>query len=152
LQVPAEDKLAVLGQLLADHPGRSLVFARTKRGAERLARKLVRDGFAATMIHGDRSQSQRTAAMHGFQQGRFNVLVATDVASRGIHVDNVTHVINYDMPNMAEDFVHRVGRTGRAGQSGIASTFVTSQELAELHQLERALDLRMERLRVRRAM
>jgi superfamily II DNA/RNA helicase len=74
------------------------------------------------------------------------------VASRGIHVDNVTHVINYDMPNMAEDFVHRVGRTGRAGQSGIASTFVTSQELGELQQLERALDLRMERLRVRRAM
>jgi ATP-dependent RNA helicase RhlE len=150
LQVPREDKLAVLQHLLTAKPGRSLVFARTKRGAERLAKRLASDGFTATTIHGDRSQSQRTAALSGFQQGRFNVLVATDIAARGIHIDNVAHVINYDMPAMAEDFVHRVGRTGRAGECGVASTFVTSDEMGELQQLERTLDLRMQRLRVRR--
>jgi ATP-dependent RNA helicase RhlE len=150
LQVPAEDKMAVLQHLLTAKPGRSLVFARTKRGAERLAKRLAHGGFAATTIHGDRSQSQRTAALSGFQQGRFNVLVATDIAARGIHIDNVAHVINYDLPAMAEDFVHRVGRTGRAGECGVASTFVTNDEIGELQQLERALDLRMQRLRVRR--
>ena len=142
--------MAVLQHLLSKEPGRSLVFARTKRGAERVAKRLVREGFAAAMIHGDRSQSQRTAAMIGFQQGRFKVLVATDVASRGIHVDHVAHVINYDLPQVAEDFVHRVGRTGRAGELGIASTFVTHDEVGDLQQLERTLDLRMQRLRVRR--
>ena len=95
--------------------GRCLVFSRTKRGAERIAKSLVRQGINAAMIHGDRSQSQRTAALAGFQQGRYRVLVATDVASRGIHVQDIAHVINYDLPEMAENFIHRVGRTGRAG-------------------------------------
>jgi len=99
-----------------------LVFARTKQGTERLAKHLVRDGFAAAMIHGDRTQSQRTGALSGFENGKFQVLVATDVASRGIHVNNVAHVINYDLPQIPEDFIHRVGRTGRMGSSGRAST------------------------------
>jgi len=98
------------------------------------------------MIHGDRSQSQRNAALAGFQQGRFQVLVATDVASRGIHVDDVAHVINYDMPQIPEDFVHRVGRTARAGQTGRASVlFTAGSEAADLQTLERTLGIRIER-------
>lgn len=94
---------------------RPLVFARTKRGTQRLTKELVRDGFNVTMIHGDRSQAQRNGALSGFQQARFQVLVATDIASRGLHVDDVTHVINYDLPKMAEDFIHRVGAPDEPG-------------------------------------
>jgi len=100
------------------------------------------------MIHGDRSQSQRTAALAGFQQGRIRVLVATDLASRGIHVQDIAHVINYDLPDLAENFIHRVGRTGRAGETGVASTLFLSSQRTELFQLERTLGLRIERLRV----
>lgn len=149
-QLAQEDKVGVLQQLLARESGRCLVFTRTKRGTERLAKRLAASGFAATMIHGNRSQSQRTAAMHGFQQGRFNVLVATDVASRGIHVDSIAHVINFDLPEIAEDFVHRVGRTGRAGEHGVASTFITRDQVRDLQHLERTLNVHMERMRVRR--
>jgi ATP-dependent RNA helicase RhlE len=131
--------------LLYAEKGQTLIFTRTKRGAERLAKELVRDGFAATMIHGDRSQSQRNGALSGFQEGRFQVLVATDIASRGLHVDEVAHVINYDLPKMAEDFIHRVGRTGRAGLEGRASSLVAGAEVMELRQIERALKLRIER-------
>jgi len=141
---PAE-KLDALRQLLYAEKGQTLIFARTKRGAERLAKELVRDGFNASMIHGDRSQSQRNAALMGFQEGRYQVLVATDVASRGLHVDDVAHVINYDLPKMAEDFIHRVGRTGRAGLQGQASTLVAGAEVMELRQIERALKLKIER-------
>ena len=141
---PAE-KLDVLRQLLYAEKGQTLIFTRTKRGTERLARELMRDGFAAAMIHGDRSQSQRNGALSGFQEGRFQVLVATDVASRGLHVDDVAHVINYDVPKMAEDFIHRVGRTGRAGLLGRASTLAAGAEVLELRQIERTLKLKMER-------
>ena len=99
------------------------------------------------MIHGDRSQSQRTAALTGFQQGRFRVLVATDVAARGIHVEDIAHVINYDLPEIAENFIHRVGRTGRAGRRGLASTLITPDQRTELFQLERTLGVRIEKLR-----
>ncbi|MGH9375881.1 MAG: helicase-related protein, partial [Terriglobia bacterium] len=98
-------------------------------------------------IHGDRSQSKRTAALTGFQQGRYRVLVATDLASRGIHVQDIAHVINYDLPEVAESFIHRVGRTGRAGKRGIASTLFAKDQLQDLHQLERSLGIRMERMR-----
>ncbi len=108
---PAE-KPDVLRQLLYAEKGQTLIFARTKRGTERLAKELVREGFSAAMIHGDRSQSQRNAALSGFQEGRFQVLVATDVAARGLHIDDVAHVVNYDLPKMAEDFIHRVGTDG----------------------------------------
>jgi len=144
-EVRPGEKHEVLRQLLESEKGQTLIFTRTKRGAERLAKQLVRDGFTAAMIHGDRSQSQRNGALSGFQDGRFQVLVATDIASRGLHVDDVAHVINYDIPKMAEDFIHRVGRTGRAGSQGLASTLVAGAEVLELRQIERSLRLRIER-------
>ena len=114
-EVTVDGKADMLHSLLSKEKGRTLVFSRTKRGTERITKNLIRQGIAATMIHGDRSQSQRTTALTAFQQGRFRVLVATDVASRGIHVQDIAHVINYDLPEVAESFIHRVGRTGRAG-------------------------------------
>jgi ATP-dependent RNA helicase RhlE len=144
-EVRPGEKLDLLRQLLYAEKGQTLVFTRTKRGAQRLAQELVRDGFNAAMIHGDRTQAQRTGALSGFQEGRFQVLVATDIASRGLHVDDVAHVINYDLPKMAEDFIHRVGRTGRAGLQGRASTLVAGVEVMELRQIERTLQLRIER-------
>jgi ATP-dependent RNA helicase RhlE len=146
-EVRPGEKLDVLRQLLYAETGQTLVFTRTKRGTERLTKELVRDGFAAAMIHGDRSQSQRNGALSGFQEGRFQVLVATDIASRGLHVDEVAHVINYDVPKMAEDFIHRVGRTGRAGLQGRASTLAAGAEVLELRQIERTLKLKIERLK-----
>jgi ATP-dependent RNA helicase RhlE len=147
-EVASDRKQEMLHRLLAKETGRCLVFARTKRGTERLAKNLTREGFAAAMIHGDRSQSQRTAALTGFQQGRYRVLVATDLASRGIHVQDIAHVINYDLPEVAENFIHRVGRTGRAGELGVASTLYGREQRSELHQLERTLGIRMERMAV----
>jgi ATP-dependent RNA helicase RhlE len=141
---PAE-KMDVLRQLLYGESGQTLVFARTKRGAERIAKSLARDGFNATMIHGGRSQPQRNKALSGFQEGRFHVLVATDIAARGLHVDDVAHVINYDVPKTSEDFIHRVGRTGRAGAQGRATTLVAGAEVLELRQIERSLKLQIER-------
>lgn len=147
-EVTAEGKLDLLRTLLNKESGRCLVFSRTKRGTERIAKGLNRDGIAAGMIHGDRSQSQRTAALSGFQQGRFRVLVATDLAARGIHVQEIAHVINYDLPEVAENFIHRVGRTGRAGKHGVASTLFVHDQRSELFQLERTLGIRIERLKV----
>jgi len=144
-EVPQAEKSEVLRQLLYSEKGQTLIFARTKRGTERLAKNLMRDGFRAAMIHGDRSQSQRTGALNGFDEGKFQVLVATDVASRGIHVNNVAHVINYDLPQIPEDFIHRVGRTGRMGSAGRASTLVSGAEISELRSMERALKLRIVR-------
>ena len=147
-EVSLAEKAEVLRQLLYAEKGRTLIFARTKRGTERLAKNLVRDGFSAAMIHGDRTQSQRTGALNGFDQGKFKVLVATDVASRGIHVTNVAHVINYDLPQIPEDFIHRVGRTGRMGSTGLASTLVSGAEVGELRSIERALKLKIVRKRL----
>ena len=147
-EVRPGEKLDVLRELLYAEKGQTLVFTRTKRGAQRLAQQLVRDGFTATMIHGDRSQSQRNGALNGFQEGCFQVLVATDIASRGLHVDDVAHVINYDLPKMAEDFIHRVGRTGRAGLRGQATTLVAAAEVMELRTIERKLQLRIERMQL----
>jgi ATP-dependent RNA helicase RhlE len=146
LEVAAEGKPQALRWLLKSETGRSLVFARTKRGAEKIANHLNREGIRATVIHGDRSQSQRTAALTAFQQGRYRVLVATDLASRGIHVENIAHVINYDLPEVAENFIHRVGRTGRAGRRGMASTLFVRQQRPELLELERQLGIRLERM------
>jgi ATP-dependent RNA helicase RhlE len=143
-EVGIGQKQDLLERLLSKESGRCLVFARTKRGTERLAKRLNREGFAAAMIHGDRSQSQRNSALSGFQQGRFQILVATDLASRGIHVQDIAHVINYDLPQVAEDFVHRVGRTGRAGEFGLSSTLVERTQRGELRQLERSLGIKIE--------
>ena len=147
-EVSRAEKSEVLRQLLYAEMGQTLVFARTKHGTERLAKHLVRDGFAAAMIHGDRTQSQRTGALSGFQAGKFQVLVATDVASPGIHVNNVAHVINYDLPQIPEDFIHRVGRTGRMGSTGRASTLVSGAEIGELRSMERALKLKIVRKQI----
>jgi ATP-dependent RNA helicase RhlE len=145
-EVSSDRKQEVLHGLLQKETGRCLVFARTKRGADRLAISLTRQGFTAATIHGDRSQSQRTAALVGFQQGRYRVLVATDLASRGIHVQDIAHVINYDLPDIAENFIHRVGRTGRAGKQGLASTLYGREQRGDMDQLERSLGIRMERV------
>lgn len=147
IEVPADRKMEMLRQLLSKEKGRVLIFCRTKRGTQRIAGSLNDFGFTAAQIHGDRSQSQRNSALAGFQQGRFKVLVATDVASRGIHVENIRHVINYDLPDVAENFIHRVGRTGRAGETGIATTLICKEQRGELFQLERALGLKIERVK-----
>jgi ATP-dependent RNA helicase RhlE len=147
-EVRPGEKLDVLRELLYAEKGQTLVFTRTKRGAQRLAQELVRDGFTAAMIHGDRTQAQRNGALNGFQEGCFQVLVATDIASRGLHVDDVAHVVNYDLPKMAEDFIHRVGRTGRAGLQGHATTLVAGAEILELRSIERKLQLRIERMQL----
>jgi ATP-dependent RNA helicase RhlE len=146
-EVSADRKQQTLNRLLAKETGRCLVFARTKRATDRIAKNLNRDGFSAAMIHGDRSQSHRNSALAGFQQGRYRVLVATDVASRGIHVQDIAHVINFDLPEVAENFIHRVGRTARAGKHGVASTLFAREQRSELFQLERTLGIKMERLR-----
>src|SRR6202161_2247699 len=146
-EVSSDRKFGVLHRLLAKEKGRCLVFVRTKHGTERLTKSLNREGIAAAMIHGGRSQSQRTAALTGFQQGRIRVLIATDLASRGIHVQDIAHVINYDMPELAESFIHRVGRSGRAGGHGLASTLFSPEQRSDLHQLERTLGIQMERMK-----
>jgi ATP-dependent RNA helicase RhlE len=147
-EVTVDGKLQLLRRLLNQETGRCLVFSRTKRGTERIAKGLSHAGIAAATIHGDRSQSQRSAALAGFQQGRFRVLVATDLAARGIHVQEIAHVINYDLPEVAENFIHRVGRTGRAGRHGLASTLFLNEQRSELFQLERTLGIHMERIQM----
>jgi ATP-dependent RNA helicase RhlE len=145
-EVAADRRQDLLQSLLSKETGRCLIFTRTKRGADRLARGLSREGYTASMIHGGRTQSQRTAALEGFQRGQIRVLVATDLASRGIHVQDIAHVINYDLPEIAENFIHRVGRTGRAGGHGVASTLYAREQRLELTQLERTLGIKMERV------
>jgi len=144
-------KQELLEHLIDAEKGSFLVFVRTKHGADRVARRLSRSGWSATQIHGDRSQAQRNQALRSFSEGRHRVLVATDVAARGIDVANVAHVINFDMPKLAEDFVHRVGRTGRASAKGVASTFAIPAERGDLRKIERTLAVSMKRFRVRAA-
>ena len=147
--VEQNKKQELLEHLLGAEKGSFLVFVRTKHGADRVARRLTRSGHAAIQIHGDRSQSQRNQALRNFSEGRHRVLVATDVAARGLDVANVAHVVNYDLPKEAEDFVHRVGRTGRASAKGVASTFAGPTERGELRKIERALSIQMTHFRVR---
>ena len=136
-EVENDHKLSLLRHMLDREAGSFLVFARTKHGSDRLAKKLSGFGTRAVAMHGDRTQNQRNQALAGFRDGRYRVLVATDVAARGIHVDSVAHVINYDLPQAPQDFIHRVGRTGRAGQRGVASTFNLKSERAEIRRIER---------------
>ncbi len=116
-----------------------LVFVRTKRRADRVARQVLDARFDVARIHGDRSQSQRETALAGFRSGRHQVLIATDVAARGLDVEGITHVINYDVPMVPTDYVHRVGRTARMEAEGEAITFVTSEEENDLHGIEKVL-------------
>jgi len=147
-EVEQDRKLGLLERMLRQEQGSFLVFARTRRGADRLSKKLSRRGVRTTAIHGDRSQNQRNQALRGFQEGEYRVLVATDVAARGIHVDGISHVVNYDLPIVPEDFIHRVGRTGRAGAHGTASTFAMRSERASVQHIERTLETRLERREV----
>lgn len=142
-EVDQDRKFGLLTLMLQEEQGSFLVFARTKHGADRLAKRLAQEGVKAAAIHGDRSQNQRNQALKGFQEGYYRVLVATDVAARGIHVEGISHVVNYDLPQVPEDFIHRVGRTGRAGARGVASTFGTRQERGEISQIERTLGIKM---------
>jgi len=148
-EVPVDKKQELLEHLLGSNDGSFMVFVRTKHGADRVARRLSRAGFAAAPIHGDRSQSQRNSALRGFAEGRHRVLVATDVVARGIDVADVAHVVNYDLPKEAEDFVHRVGRTGRAASHGVASTFAAPDEAHALKKIERTLAINTKKYRVR---
>ncbi len=142
--VMQDQKLAQLDKMLNEEEGSYLVFSRTKHGADRIGRKLEKLGHKIETIHGDRSQSQRSAALKKFSDGKARVLVATDVAARGIDVSNIAHVVNYDLPNGSDDFVHRIGRTGRAGAKGIATTFVTPLEKGDARKLERELKIKFE--------
>ena len=144
--VEQDAKFALLQNMLQQERGSFLVFARTKHGADRLAKRLSRDAAVKTAaIHGDRSQNQRNQALKGFQDGYYRVLAATDVAARGIHVEGISHVVNYDLPQAPEDFIHRVGRTGRMGATGVASTFATRAERTEVTRIERLLKTKLVR-------
>jgi ATP-dependent RNA helicase RhlE len=138
--VPRHLKTDLLDEMLGRIELRSvIVFARTKRGAERLSRQLKQRGHSVGVIHGDRSQPQRERALSDLRRGRVQILVATDIASRGIDVDDISHVINYDVPHTPEDYVHRIGRTGRIGAAGDAFTLMSLEEKNDLEAIERFL-------------
>ncbi len=138
--VERKQKQSLLKKLLKSHEvGQAIVFTRTKRGANLVAEHLIRDGIPATAIHGNKSQSAREHALNQFRRGRVQVLVATDLAARGIDIDGITHVINFEMPHEPESYVHRIGRTGRAGASGIALSFCGTDERGQLLAIERLL-------------
>jgi ATP-dependent RNA helicase RhlE len=137
-------KRTLLAELLQDPEVKhTLVFSRTKHGANRIVRELAKAGIAADAIHGNKSQGARTRALDAFRSGRLSVLVATDIAARGIDVEGVTHVINFDLPNVPETYVHRIGRTGRAGASGVAWSFCDREERPHLASIERLIDKRL---------
>ena len=143
--LPRDEKLDMLARLLADpRVVRALVFTRTKHGANKVVKKLQQLGIVALPIHGNKSQTARQKALEQFRSGETPVLVATDLASRGIDVDGVSHVINYDVPVEAESYVHRIGRTARAGASGTALTFVEPDQLGELRAIEKWIGRRIE--------
>lgn len=147
--VPQPLKGALLVSLLARGEMRdALVFTRTKHRANRLTEYLVRHGIKADRIHGNRSQGQRTAALNGFKRGQIRVLVATDIAARGIDVEALGHVVNFDVPVVPDDYIHRVGRTGRAEATGDAFTFVAPEEEGELRAIEQAIGRRLPRVTV----
>jgi ATP-dependent RNA helicase RhlE len=142
--VPAAEKTEWLAKFLRRTAGPVLVFVRTKSGAERLARKLAAFGLKAAALHADRTQQQRTQAVEGFRSGSYRVLVATDVAARGLDIDGITHVVNYEVPSSREMYVHRVGRTGRADATGTALTLVAPEELRALQALKKSFGLEMQ--------
>ena len=146
MPVNHDQKVDLVVEYFRHHdPDRTLIFTRTRRRAERLARTLNKAGVTCEAIHGDRTQGQRQQALDGFKNGKIAVLVATDVVARGIDVDNITHVINFDIPTNPEDYVHRIGRTARAGASGIAVSLLTGEEVHELKAIERLIGSTLER-------
>jgi ATP-dependent RNA helicase RhlE len=145
--VPASQETALLVALL-QQPGMDsvLVFSRTRHGADRVVRSLHDAGIEATALHADKSQSQRSAALDAFKRGAIRVLVATDIAQRGLDISGISHVVNYDVPGQAEDYVHRIGRTGRAAQTGDAFTFMAPDEIAMVRTIERVLGQPIDRI------
>jgi len=133
-----EDKLPLLVDILDESNGRVLVFVRTKRKVDQLARK-VSSKHRVARLHGDREQSQRETAINGFRNGRYRILIATDIAARGIDIADIEHVINYDFPGCPEDYIHRIGRTARAAASGLATSFVTRKDMSCISRLERLI-------------
>jgi ATP-dependent RNA helicase RhlE len=150
--VNQEEKQALLGLILkrrypkTEGMDRVLIFTRTKHGADRVVKKLYQDGIEANAIHGNKSQPQRERALADFKRGRVNVLVATDIAARGIDIPGVSHVINFELPNVAEQYVHRIGRTARAGATGIAMTLCSQDERAYLRDIQKLTGVTLDKL------
>ena len=147
--VPHDKKSALLVHLLIQAELDSvLVFTRTKAGADRVVRHLERAGISATALHADKRQNERDKALDDFKHDRIRVLVATDIAQRGLDITGISHVINYDVPRQVEDYVHRIGRTGRAAQTGDAYTFMSPDEIAMVRMIERVIGQEIERVSV----
>jgi ATP-dependent RNA helicase RhlE len=146
---PKDKKSALLAELLKQKAMDTvLVFTRTKHGADRVVKHLERDGVKAGAMHADKTQGQRTKALEDFKSGKLRVLVATDIAQRGLDISGITHVINYDVPQQAEDYVHRIGRTGRAASTGDAYTFMCADEIAMVRTIERVIGQQIPRISV----
>ena len=147
--VPRDRKSALLVELLkAENMDSVLIFSRTKHGADRVVRHLEKAGISATAMHADKTQVQRTRALEGFRDGSIRVLVATDIAQRGLDITGISHVINYDVPQQPEDYVHRIGRTGRAAATGDAFTFMSPDEIAMVRTIERVIGQPIPRISV----
>jgi superfamily II DNA/RNA helicase len=140
IEISEDGKLAALTSHLEEKEGTVIVFTKTKRGADKLARNLVRAGQSAEAIHGDLNQGRRTRVIASFRRGKTRVLVATDVAARGLDIDHVMYVFNYDLPTCPEDYLHRIGRTGRAGAKGFAVSFVTREDRSKLSAINRLIN------------
>ena len=139
--VPRDQKMDLLLHLIErEEMGSVLVFSRTRRGADRICRKLKQNYIEAVAIHSDRTQGQRLKALAGFKRGQYQVMVATDIAARGINVEGISHVVNFDVPGYAEDYIHRIGRTGRAEATGDAMTFVSEEEILNLRKIEKFIE------------
>jgi len=143
--MPTGEKVEWLTRFLRRSHAPSLIFVRTKRSADRVASSLASRGIRCAALHADRTQKDRTAAVEGFRAGRHTALVATDIAARGLDIEGIAHVINYDVPHSADSYVHRVGRTGRAETAGIAITLVAPDELPTLHAIEKSIDIYIDR-------
>ena len=137
--VDKASKPNLLIEMMLASNDQTLVFSRTKHGANNLAKKLIKENIKAAAIHGNKSQAQRTKALHDFKQGGVQVLVATDIAARGIDIEQLARVINFDLPHVPEDYVHRIGRTGRAGATGLAISLVSGEESKQLRDIERLI-------------
>lgn len=147
--VDKTDKTALLSYLIRTEKwSQALVFCRTKHGANKLVKLLSQDNINAAAIHGNKSQAQRTKALENFKLGKVQILVATDIAARGLDIDQLPQVVNFDLPNVPEDYVHRIGRTGRAGLSGQAISLVTAEEIKQLHDIERLVKFNIERVNI----
>ena len=139
--VPRSEKMDLLEKLLHQYKGSVLIFSRTKHGAAKIARKIRKQGHSADEIHSNRSQNQRQKALKGFASGRYRILVATDIAARGIDVDDIELVLNFDLPEQIDDYVHRIGRTGRAGRSGKAISFAAPEQKSDVAQIQRLINI-----------